>query len=127
MPRINAVFTQLDRQFGQSISPTTDPDAARAFAADWLASGGYGHQEVLVQACQVNKRERIGDKTVDRIIREDGGFTSGNVASNLQTSEMLGPHWTRLESGKLVPAEMHAYRLNALLAARGTARSTSSP
>ena len=74
MPRLHAVYTQLDRQFGQSLSPTRDPGAARYLAADWLATGAHGHQEVLVQACQVERRQRIGDPLIDKIIRTDGGF-----------------------------------------------------
>lgn len=115
MPRLHAVYTQLDRQFGQSLSPTRDPGAARYLAADWLATGAHGHQEVLVQACQVERRQRIGDPLIDKIIRADGGFKPGNVSSNLQTSEILGPYWTRLGGGELVRAKMHAYRFEAML------------
>lgn len=115
MPCRHAVFTQLDLQFGQFLHPIGEPEAARHRAADWLASGAHGHQEVLVQACQVERRQRIGDPVIDRIIRADGGFKSGSVSSNLQTSEMLGPHWTRIDNDRLVPAEMHAYRLKTML------------
>ncbi|TAL65795.1 MAG: hypothetical protein EPN79_11490 [Burkholderiaceae bacterium] len=101
MGRIDAVFTQLAPQFGQSIM--TDRLALDE-AASWLdgtRNGELKHREVLVQSCQVQERPSVGVRRVDAMLQKENGFHSGNWSTNIQVSQMIRPYWQTECNGRL--------------------------
>lgn len=91
MKLTRATFTQLAPQFGQSLYRSDDPVQQ---AAEWLwttHTKQRRHEEVLVQSCMAPVPEPTGVARVDKLLDENSetGFMSGNVSSNVQSSQII--------------------------------------
>lgn len=123
MSLIQATYTQLSPEFGQSIDRKQNPVE---IAEEWFWGTHiklFKHAEVLIQACKVPELTPIGVKRIDEMLAAESstGFMSGNVSSNVQTSLMLPPYlrlsvngFTKLNGRDIGPGDLQRTALDTM-------------
>lgn len=98
MNTVEATYLQMSTRFGQHLNRGENPVEK---AAEWLIrtlrlAAEFQHGEVLIQSCKAPVLEPIGVKRIDAMMADSGDFMSGNVASNVQSSQIL-PAYSKVE------------------------------
>ena len=124
MESIKSCLVEMNRQFSTRIQYG---ESALNEAVTWLAgtlADRRNHTHLKVQECLTSSFEPTGVGRVDKMLGADfqGGFLSGNVSSNLQSSLMLPARSTVEVNGfeaidglKILPGYLQAKALDPML------------
>lgn len=91
---MDACITIYPREFGQYIAADRNGETAKTRAIDWLGrwmAGEITHKDVEINACSIkyDGYSPSGLKTFDEQRLRSSGFSTGNVTSNVQTSNYV--------------------------------------
>lgn len=125
MPMTQACRIELSREFGTRIDRNL---SALNEAVSWMERTLWGerfHKNLKVQSCNAPLLEPIGIKRIDDMLYRDCDFCTGNVSSNMQSSNMLPAFstcrvngFTVIDGKQLLPGDLQALALKPILQSR---------